>query len=439
MHFIGHFILKRAVFWPCLGVFFVMAATGSSLVRAAAPAAPPVQTEPTAPGKEDFGKYLIDHQDVLAPFFQKHSDDLVKQGIPLALQVLGAIVLMNLILGWMFDIGLGYAFSYFFARPQAKVTKALIYATGRLVIMVVLAVLTGLIAFGANMVGPLLVLAVAVLMILVDFVVETIWITVIYRTKFVVAGLFFIALLVTRVIAGALVSGPMIEARVTSKLTQFIDQNLTPVLKNATAEAKHDATAAEAARDKAQADLNAAQDRLNQVTAQADTLRQEIDARKNSDVFAYGRICRTHAQGDLLAARDQLNAFLSKFPPGSLTEAARAQLAMVESELAAQDAQKKQDEADAAQAVAQAQSDFLARASKDGVTLSEARQMLLGKTREAVTSLFGAPTETGPDRLGYSRVIIVNPLTNQKHGLAIYFSEGAVLSVDYYYGGGAAQ
>lgn len=439
-HFIGHFSLKRAIFWSCLVFFLVMAAAGTSVVRAAAASASPAQPGPAAPGKEDFGKYLNDHQDDLAPFFQKHTDDLVKQGIPLFFQVVGTIVLMNIIFGWIFDFGLGYGFSYFFARAvKAKVTKALAYATGRLVIMVALGVVTLLIAFGVSMVSPPLVVVVAVLMLLADFVVELFWIAYLYRTRFVVTGLFFISLLAARVIVGVLVSGPMIQTRVTTMLTQFVDQNVTTQLKSAVAEAKSDETVAEAARDKVQADVNAAQDRLNQAVAQADTLQQEIEARKNSDVFAYGRISRAHAQGDLIGARNQLNAFLVQFPSGSLTDAAKAQLAMVESELAAQEAEKKQEEADVAQAAAQERADFLARASQQGVTLSEARQLVLGKTREEVTLLLGAPTETGSDRWGYSRVITVNPMTNEKHGLTIYFSEGAVLGVDYYFGGGAAQ
>jgi DNA-binding transcriptional regulator YdaS (Cro superfamily) len=222
-------------------------------------------------------------------------------------------------------------------------------------------------------------------------------------------------------------------------LTQFIDQNVTAELKSATADTMQSTMAAEAARDKVQADVNAAQGRIDQANAQAEALRQEIDAKKNSDVLAYAQVCRTHAQGDLTAAQNQLNAFLARFPSSSLTDAAKAQLTMVEGELAAQAAQKKEQEADADAATAAAKADFLARASKDGVTLSEARQMILGKTRDEVTSLFGTPTETGSDRWGYERVITINPMTEAKQGLAIYFSEGAVQGVDYYYGSAAGN
>jgi hypothetical protein len=376
----------------------------------------------------------------LAPFFHQHADELFKQGLPLFFQVLGTVVLMDIVLGWILDIGLGYGFSSFFARAiKAKAAKALIYATGGLVIIVVLSGVMGLMAFLASWVNPILVLLVLGLIPVADLIVQTIWVMYVYRTNVVVSGLVSIGVLLVHMLAGVLLSGAMLETRGIPVVTQFIDQKVTPELKTAVAETRQEAAAAEAARDKVQADLNAAQDRLDQAVTQADVLRQEIEARKNSDDFAYERISRTHAQGDLIGARDQLKGFLVQFPSSSLTDAAKAQLAMVESELAAQEAQKKQEEADAAQAAAQALADFLARASKDGVTLSEARQMVLGKTREEVTSLLGAPTETGSDRWGYSRVITVNPLTNEKHGLTIYFSEGAVLGVDYYFGGGAAQ
>ena len=69
---------------------------------------------------------------------------------------------------------------------------------------------------------------------------------------------------------------------------------------------------------------------------------------------------------------------------------------------ATQDAQKKQEEADAARAAAQARADLLARAAKGEVTLSEMRQALIGKTRAEVSDLLGAPSETATDSWGLS-------------------------------------
>jgi hypothetical protein len=417
-----------------------MAAAGSLSLRAADAAAAPAQSQSAEPEKEDFGKYLIAHQDDLAPVFQRNADALFKQGLPKLLEMVGTILLLNIVIGWVFDIGIGYGFSYLIARAvKAKAMKALVYATGRLVIIVALTLIAGLVAYLVSLASPFMVLVVIGLIPLADIVVQTIWVMHVYRTNLIVSGLFYIWVLLAHVIAGALLSGSMAETRGASMLTQFIDQNVTAELKSATADTMQNTMAAEAARDKVQADVNAAQGRIDQANAQAEALRQEIDAKKNSDVLAYAQVCRTHAQGDLIAAQNQLNAFLVRFPSGSLTDAARAQLAMVGGELAAQAAEKKEQAAAADAAAAAAKADFLARASKDGVTLSEARQMILGKTRDEVTSLFGTPTETGSDRWGYERVITVNPMTAAKQGLAIYFSEGAVQSVDYYFGGAAGN
>ena len=95
------------------------------------------------------------------------------------------------------------------------------------------------------------------------------------------------------------------------------------------------------------------------------------------------------------------------------------------------------EEADAARAAAQARADLLTRAGKGEVTLSEMRQALLGKTRAQVSNLLGLPSETASDSWSYRRQMILNPLTNEKHGLTVYFSEGIVQGVDYNQNGGS--
>ena len=105
-------------------------------------------------------------------------------------------------------------------------------------------------------------------------------------------------------------------------------------------------------------------------------------------------------------------------------------------ELVVEETQKKQEEADAARAAAQARADLLARAGKGEVTLSEMRQALIGKTRAQVSDLLGQPSETASDSWGYRQQMILNPLTNEKHGLTVYFNEGIVQSVDYDMNGG---
>ena len=54
----------------------------------------------------------------------------------------------------------------------------------------------------------------------------------------------------------------------------------------------------------------------------------------------------------------------------------------------------------------------------------------------APVSLFGPPTVTDSDRWGYGQRMITNPMTKDKFGLAVYFSDGTVQGVDYYYGAG---
>jgi len=417
-----------------------MAIVGFSLLRADGTTAGPTQTQPADPDKEDFGKYLFDHQDDLAPIFQKNSDELVKQGVPMILKLAGTILLLNVVIGWFFDIGIGYGFSYLIARTvKAKGIKALTYATGRLVIIILLTLIAGVVAYVMSLLSPFLVLLVIGLIPLADIVVQTIWVAYIYRTNYVVSGLFYIWVLLAHVIAGSLLSGPMVESRGQSMVTQFIDQNVTEQVKQATEASQKDLTEAEAARDKAQQDLKAAQDRLDAANAKAEELKKEVEAKKNSDAYVYGQICRVHARGDLSGAQTQLSAFLTNYPSSSLIGAAKAQLAGIEADQAAEEVKEKEKEQAEIAAAAQARADFLTRAAKDGVTLSEARQMTLNKTRQEVTELLGAPTETGPDCWGFGHVVTVNPLTNEKHGLSIYFSEGKVLSVDYYYGGEAAK
>jgi hypothetical protein len=99
--------------------------------------------------------------------------------------------------------------------------------------------------------------------------------------------------------------------------------------------------------------------------------------------------------------------------------------------LTVQTTQKKQQDADAAHTAAVARADLLARAARGAVTLSEMRRVLIGKSREDVKNLLGLPMETGTDTWGYRQQMIVNPVTNEKHGLTVYFSEGTVQGVDY--------
>ena len=77
---------------------------------------------------------------------------------------------------------------------------------------------------------------------------------------------------------------------------------------------------------------------------------------------------------------------------------------------------------------------LLARAAAGQATLSEMRQALIGKTREEVLAYFGAPSETGADRWGYGKRMVIDPDTHESRGLTVVFSEGLVQGVDFYYG-----
>jgi DNA-binding transcriptional regulator YdaS (Cro superfamily) len=221
-------------------------------------------------------------------------------------------------------------------------------------------------------------------------------------------------------------------------VTGFVDQNLTPKLEAEVRDMKHDLATVSTARDEAKAKSADIQSRLTQAKSEQEQLQKEIEEKKNSDTYIFSQIMKVRAGGDLAAAHHQLTDFLAKFPTGSLTAAAQAQLTQVDGELAAREAQKKQAEADAAVAAAQARADLLARAGKGEVTLSEMRQALIGKTPLEVSALFGTPNETASNRWGYGRPMVFNPLTNEKFGLTVNFNAGIVQGVDYYYqpGGG---
>ena len=93
---------------------------------------------------------------------------------------------------------------------------------------------------------------------------------------------------------------------------------------------------------------------------------------------------------------------------------------------------KQQTQAAQARTAAQDRANLLARAARGEVTLSEMRHALLGKSRDSVSALLGQPTEIASNRWGFSQQMILNPITNEKSGLAVYFNEGLVQSVDYY-------
>lgn len=428
---------SRRTFLVGLSALFLWLGATSSPLLADGTNAAPAHPQPPAAGGEDFGQYLADHAADLAPFFTKNSDEWGRQAIPLVMGLTGWIMFFTVVAGWVIDIFLSRGFSAFFAPIFAKVPRAIIYATGRFILSMVFTVLLGLvIVFGLDLTHfNIISWCVIILFLAVALTAQVGWVIYLYRTTVPISGLFYLTVIFAHSIVGVLIAVPIIGAQISALTTNFVDKVITPGLQAEVKTTKEELAVVELARDEAKSKVIAAQNQIAQAEAEEEKLRQEIETQKNSDAYIFSQIVKVRAQGDLPSARDQLTAFLAKFPSGSLTDSAQEQLTEINNELAVQAAKKKQDEADAAQAAAQAQADLLARAGKGEATLSEMRQALIGKSRTDVSNLLGLPTETASDRWGYGQQMILNPMTNEKYGLTVHFTEGVVQGVDYYYGG----
>jgi hypothetical protein len=386
-----------------------------------------------APGNQDFGQYLADHQDDLAPFFTTNAGDFLKLALPLLMSMLSGVILFTMLLGWGIDVLMSRGYAFFFAPSFGDWKRSIIYATGRLFLSFVYTCLMGLaIVLSLGLTHALTVISVVVTVLLVvAFAAQVVWILYLYRTTFTHSTVFYFALALVHFVAGILIAGPVMGPHASSMATNFIDRAITPRL-----QAEADSTKAELARVKSARDAEKVkagdlQGQIAQSQAEQDRLRQQIEEKKNSDIYTLAQIIKARSQGNLASARDQLAAFPSRFPNSPLDTLARTQLSEVTDQMTVDLAQKKEQAADEARAEAQARADLLARAARGEVTLSEMRKVLIGKTRAQVSDLLGMPTETASDSWGYTQQMIVNPLTNEKHGLMVYFNLGNVQSVDY--------
>jgi hypothetical protein len=411
-----------------LGLLY-FGAIGSLLQADPAPGAPP-------PPAEDFGHYLVDHQDDLAPFFSKNSGQLVGLAVPQVLAWIAKITFIALLVGWAVDVLLARGFAMLFAPFRAQLVPSFIYATVRLILGVVFTILMGLLVIsvsGFSHLATILVI-VGLAAVLIRAAAQIGWIYYFYRTDWFIALLFYLTLVVVHGFIALAITAPLIGAHAGSSATAFIDQTVVPKLEEEAKATRQELATADAARDQtANADARL-QDQIDQAKAEQTEVQAEIEQQKNSEAYLFSQIVKVHARGDLTNARDRFIEFLARFPNGPMTGLAKGQLTQVRSELAAQETQKKQETAAALQAAAQARADLLARAAKGQVTLSEMRLALIGKSRQEVSALLGPPTETASDRWGFSQRMILNPLTNDRSGLTVYFSEGNVQGVDYYYG-----
>jgi hypothetical protein len=367
---------------------------------------------------EDFGHYLADHQSELAPFFAKNSGEFVTKGMPLMLKWVGRIMLATVVVGWIVDVALSRGFSGLFAPALARLTRAVVYATGRLVISIIVTILFSLAIVLASGMPYLAAMAISITIAfaLLAAAAQVAWIRYLYRTDVFISLLFFITLAVIHGFIALGISAPLVGAPANDEAKAFVNDTVVPKLE-----------------DEAAATL---QDQISQSTSDIAHVKQEIEEQKKSPGYLYSQLVKVHANGDLEAARKGFTDFLTQFPDSPFTGLAKGQLTQVQNEMVTQAAEKKQADANAVAAAAAARADLLARAAKGEVTLSQMRDALIGKTTTDVSALFGAPTETGSVRWGYAQQMILNPLTNEKFGLTVYFTEGTVQSVDYYYGKG---
>jgi hypothetical protein len=272
--------------------------------------------------------------------------------------------------------------------------------------------------------------------LVIELAVQTGWVHYLYSTPVPNALLCYLGIFVVHIITGIVVSAPILAGRANTLVTTYVDTNITPKLQSAADAEKKDLASAAADRDALKAQLEAAQKSIADNADEQQQLQGQIEAAKNSPDYLFSGIVTLRAQGNLTAARDQLTDLLNKFPNGPQAGVMKMQLAAIDSDLAAQAAQKQQADDAAAQAAAQARADLLARAAQGQVTLSEMRLTLVGKKPADVTALFGPPTVTDSDRWGYAQRMVINPLSQDKFGLTVYFSDGTVQGVDYYYGSG---
>jgi hypothetical protein len=407
-----------------LAAFFCLASALVAFAQATAPA-----TGDTS----DFGQYVVQHQDALAPFFSKNAGDFFRLAIPALLGVVGWVLFITMVVGWVLDVLMSRAYAFFYAPAKADWKRAIIYATGSLLLSFLCTGVMGLalvLLLGSAQSQVLAPLALLVLGI-VAIVVQVAWILYLFRTTFGVSFLFYIVVAVVHVIASFLITQPILGSRASPDITNFVDNVMTPRLQAEAQSTRQQLAAITGGRDSAQAKVTLCQQEISQAeTDQADLSRQ-IEEKKNSDIYTFAQLIKARAHGELETAHDGLAAFPAKFPSSPLLAQVRAQLAAVNDQMAAVEAQHKQQVADEARTEAAARAGLLAKAAKGQATLSEMRQALIGKSRAQVKDLLGPPSSTASDQWNYSKQMIINPLTNEQTGLTVYFSEGTVQSLDY--------
>jgi DNA-binding transcriptional regulator YdaS (Cro superfamily) len=396
------------------------------------------QANPNSPGKEDFGQYLVSHQAELAPFFDKNLEELVRKAMPMVWGLLAWITFLTILVGWVVDIGLARGFTPFFAPAYAKTKRAVVYSTVRLIMsLIVMGLMALTVYLSTSFVhAGIIILTAGVLLLIVWLVTQIGWLAYQFRMTVGVSIIFFVIFAGAQALLFILVTSSILVGQPSALAYRFVNQQLAPQLETEVDATKDELATIQKSSDDTRAKIANLQAQMAKDQADQEKLNQQIEEKKNSETYLFQKIVKVEATGDLAGARDQFTAMLAQYPSGALVDSVKAHLAEIDSEMAALLAQKQKAQADALAAAAAARADLLARASRGEVTLSEMRQVLVGKSRADVTNLLGQPSDTASDRWGYGQQMIFNPMTNEKHGLTVFFSDGNVQSVGYYYGVG---
>ena len=384
----------------------------------------------------DLGAYVIAHQAALAPYFSSKGEALLNQGAPLLLEMAGRGLLLAFLLGWGLNIFLARGYSTLFAPSTGGYKPAIVFATGILVLNVFVAALLG--AGIARIAGSSqfdwMIFVLFATAIFVAYVFQVAWICYRFQTAIPLSSLFFLTLFVMQTFGLLATSALLLNSPADPTARYFMNEVVAGDMEAQTRSIRMEAARGAASRQQVTDQAQSLQNQIDENDAESNRLAKEIAEARESEPYLYSRIVKLHAQGSLATARDQFAALLNRFPGGSLNSQVEGQLTQVSSEIAAQDQQTSQDRAAHVSERAEARAGLIARARVGRVTLSEARKALLGKTRGEVHDLFGSPSETAANRWGFGHQMIFNPLTNEKSGLAVYFADGLVQSVDYYDG-----
>jgi hypothetical protein len=385
----------------------------------------------------DTASYLAQHQADLAPFFNQNGPAVIQDALPFVVDVVGHLMLVTSLVACLLDVLLAWLFSTIAAPAYAKVTRALVYATGRLALALALTILLSFATLLAAHAGvEWLVLLAVVLLAMAAAVIQIFWVIWLYRASVRAAVLFYIVLVLVHLIVGAILVPVFYSHQIDRAMAYFIDKSITPRLRVEALQARQDNAALLAARDSEQAKVAVLQAQLAQDKTDEANLRQAIENGKNLPAFAFSRLVLLRAQGHLSEAATGFAAFVASHPHDPEADAARGQLAQLNQEVSEQLAAQRQEQAATARADAQARARLLERAASGQATLSDMRAALLGKTPAQVYAFFGEPSERGADRWGYAKRMVLDQQANVTRGLTVNFADGLVQGVDYYYGSG---